>query len=110
VKDFALIETMRVGESGDVYLLERHLERLSRSARFFSFPCNVSEICETIAQTVSGNPRPACLRLTLSPGGECRLQPRPLPGPYVQRLRLATLRVSSTDVFLYHKTTNRSVY
>ena len=36
-EDFRLIETMRVSEDGEVFLLQRHLDRLRNSARHFSF-------------------------------------------------------------------------
>jgi para-aminobenzoate synthetase/4-amino-4-deoxychorismate lyase len=109
VKDFHLIETMRVS-NGEVYLLDRHIARLSGSASHFSFHCDVAKVHDEIVSAASRADGSACLRLTLSEQGETALQSGPLPGPYVQRLRLSTVRVNSTDEFLYHKTTKRSVY
>jgi para-aminobenzoate synthetase/4-amino-4-deoxychorismate lyase len=99
---------MRVLDGGEVYLLERHLERLNHSARHFSFSFDLAKIREQIFQAA---PREAsCLRLTLSKAGELTLKQSPLPRGYAQRLKLATVRVNSGDEFLYHKTTNRGVY
>jgi len=105
--DFRLIETMRVSESRDVFLLDRHLDRLSRSSGFFSFRCDVPEIRRSIALAALPN---SSLRLTLSKDGELTLDCRPLPQGHAERLILSSVRVNSSDQFLYHKTTNRAVY
>jgi len=50
------------------------------------------------------------LRLTLSKDGELTLECKPLPQGHAERLILSSVRVNSSDEFLYHKTTNRAVY
>jgi len=100
---------MRVS-NGEVYLLDRHIARLAGSAAHFSFHCDVPKVRDEIISSASRVDGSACLRLTLSEQGETTLQSSPLPGPYVQRLRLSTIRVNSGDEFLYHKTTRRGVY
>jgi len=105
-----LIETMRVTVSGEVYLLERHLERLSRSAKFFSFEYDRRKVHDEIVKAVPADGLPLCLRLTLSREGVLQFEIRPLPPRYASRLILSTVRVDTTDVSLYHKTTNRGVY
>jgi len=108
--DFRLIETMRVSESGEVYLLERHLDRLSRSAKFFSFRCDLAEMRETILQIVVRDRKAAYLRFTLGKGGDIVFEMGPLPVGHATKLKLSSVRVNSADVFLYHKTTKRGVY
>jgi para-aminobenzoate synthetase / 4-amino-4-deoxychorismate lyase len=108
--EFRLIETMGVSEHGEVQLLDRHLERLNRSARFFSFKCHVAKLRDDILRAVPRDGRPACLRLTLANNGESTLESGALPTGYAQRLRLSSVRVHSDDVFLYHKTTHRGIY
>jgi para-aminobenzoate synthetase / 4-amino-4-deoxychorismate lyase len=105
--DFRLIETMRVSGSGDVFLLDRHLDRLSRSSDFFSFRCDVPEIRRSIVTAALPD---TSLRLTLSKDGELTLECKPLPQGHAERLILSSVRVNSSDEFLYHKTTNRAVY
>ena len=105
-----LIETMRVTEAGEVYLLERHLERLSRSAKFFSFEYNRRKLHDEILKAVPADGLPLCLRLTLSREGVLQFETRPSPPRYASRLILSTVRVDSADVFLFHKTTNRAIY
>jgi para-aminobenzoate synthetase/4-amino-4-deoxychorismate lyase len=107
--DFQLIETMRVS-GGDVYLLDRHLERLRRSAAFFTFKCDLEIVRETILQATPRENRSACLRLTLGKDGVVKVQCVALPAGNVQRLKLSSVRVDSNDVFLYHKTTIRGIY
>ena len=110
MKDFRLIETMRVLASGEVYLLERHLERLSRSASYFSFACDLARVREEILKSVPRDGVSVCLRLTLAKDGELSLAGSPLPTGRANRLKLSSVRVNSQDIFLRHKTTNRAPY
>ena len=110
MKDFRLIETMRVSSEGEVYLLDRHLERLSRSAAYFSFTCDLGRVREEIFKAIPPDGSPVCLRLTLSKDGVLSLGSSPLPTSRVKRLKLSSVRVNSNDVFLRHKTTNRDLY
>jgi para-aminobenzoate synthetase/4-amino-4-deoxychorismate lyase len=108
--DFRLIETMRVSEGGDVYLLDRHLDRLGYSASFFSFRCDMERMREAIVHVASRDRKAAYLRLTLGRGGDMDLELGPLPVGNATKLKLSSVRVNSTDKFLYHKTTRRDVY
>ncbi|HLH31932.1 MAG TPA: aminotransferase class IV [Terriglobia bacterium] len=106
--DFRLIETMRVSDSGEVPLLERHLQRLRQSARHFSFKFDSEKLREAINGAM---PRgPASMRLLLSQNGDLEISSGTLPSGHPDRLELSTVRVNSKDQFLYHKTTNRTVY
>ena len=107
MRDFRLIETMRVSESGEVFLLERHLERLRNSSRYFSFKYDSNRVRDAIVEAAPR--RAACLRLLLSEDGALDLQTQPLPGGHAGQLMLSTVRVNSKDPFLYHKTTNRGI-
>jgi para-aminobenzoate synthetase/4-amino-4-deoxychorismate lyase len=108
--DFRLIETMGVSEQGEIQLLDRHLARLNRSARFFDFNCDLARVRDDIVRAVPQDGWPACLRLTLAKNGESNLESGPLPTGYAQRVSLSSVRVHSGDVFLYHKTTHRGIY
>src|SRR5215813_8824972 len=108
--DFRLIETMRVSESGEVCLLERHLNRLSRSAEYFSFIWRRAQLRGETRCAIPRDGNARCLRLELSNDGALNLELRPLPLRSAKRLKLSTVRVNSNDVFLYHKTTNRLIY
>jgi para-aminobenzoate synthetase/4-amino-4-deoxychorismate lyase len=101
---------MRVTPASEVHLLDRHLERLSRSARFFSFECDLAGVREAIVRAVLRSERPVGLRLTLTKNGEISVESNPLPVGYVRSLKLSSETVNSSDVFLCHKTTNRGIY
>jgi para-aminobenzoate synthetase/4-amino-4-deoxychorismate lyase len=106
--NFRLIETMRVSETGDVPLLDRHLHRLRHSARYFSFKYDSDKVRE---QIVEAAPRKlACLRLMLSKTGDVEISSGPLPTGHFERLQFSGVRVNSKDPFLYHKTTKREIY
>ena len=99
---------MRVLEGGEVYLLDRHLGRLSRSARHFSFTLDPAKTRDDILKSTPC--QAACLRLTLSKEGVVTLQQMPLPAAYATQVKLSSIHVNSNDDFLFHKTTNRGVY
>ncbi len=133
--EFELLETMlyeQGGEQGAWFLLESHLARLKSSAHYFGFRYDARAIRDGLATAVSG-----CadgfhkVRLLVSGRGMVRAETAPLlmrdVGPpamrqamppdaaacHAVRVALADdpeLRVSSADPFLFHKTTNRSVY
>jgi len=110
MKDFRLIETMRVSETGEIILLERHLERLRNSARYFSFKYDSSGIRDRIMETTSKFLKPARVRFALSEDGIMNIEPGPLPENRPERLKLSVVRVQSLDPFLQHKSTKRGVF
>jgi para-aminobenzoate synthetase / 4-amino-4-deoxychorismate lyase len=109
MSEFQLIETMRVLDGGEVYLLERHLNRLTRSARHFAFDCDLARVREVISGAIPAGGK-GSLRLLLSQDGYVQAQAGALPGRYVERLKVSTVRIDSGDPFLCHKTTNRGIY
>lgn len=119
---FKLIETMR-WQDGGCALLDRHLDRLERSAGCFGFRFDRGAIKQAILQhgaTLSHETSNASinsakawkLRLTLNRDGELTFSP-----PGILPLQTAPLRcmlwphrMQSADIFLGHKTTHRAVY
>lgn len=128
--DFDLLETLRL-EQGVLVRLERHLDRLRASARYFDIAFPGDEIrtaLDTLQRRYSGDPRR--VRLLLAPDGDLTVEDGPLPntGRPAARdgsceagagegttgslpvVRLAREPVDLADRFLYHKTTHRDVY
>src|SRR5215813_5909141 len=105
MNEFRLIETMRVSELGEVHLLERHLDRLHKSAEYFSFKCDLAKIREKILQAIPRHGKIISLRLMLAADGVSTVKAGPMPIGYAKRLKLSTVRVNSDDLFLRHKTT-----
>ena len=105
-----LLETMRV-EDGTVFFLDRHLDRLARSAAYFGYPVDRAALRRRVARRAAGMPGTQKLRLTLDRWGRVRMNGQPIDGgagPW--SLTVASQRVDSEDPLFYHKTTHRAVY
>lgn len=109
---FSLLESILL-DAGDYFLLKRHLARLNSSANYFGFPFVeekvIKELQQIAAQHSSGRWK---IRLLLSKNGEVETEAFRIETDYDKTLRvvLATQPVNSSDRFLFHKTTNRSLY
>jgi len=110
---FALLETMRV-EGGVVQRRAAHLARLSESAAYFGWDVAATHAAAAAAMDAAAAPctAPTRLRLTVDAEGHCTVRTEPAPPPISepQRVALARTPVRSDDVFLCHKTTQRTVY
>jgi para-aminobenzoate synthetase/4-amino-4-deoxychorismate lyase len=108
---FRLLETILWTPGGGFALLEAHLNRLRASAACFGFACDLEEVRPLIDAAVEDLRGPAKLRVMLEAEGAVLCEAVdliPLPDPV--RVALAADPVDSTSVFLYHKTTRRTVY
>jgi len=110
---FDLLETLLLHE-GRYRLLERHLNRLGESARYFHYPCDEVEIRAALEKTRSGlNEGAYRVRLRVSSSGEIRCEAARLKEPDSEgeyRVALCPEPIDSRDPFLFHKTTHRAVY
>ena len=105
---FSLLETMRWRPDG-VNRRSRHLARLAASADYFGYPLDLKQV-EKALDEISGDSELA-VRLLVSPQGEVDLEAGPAPDPGGPvRLAVDTERIDPTSFFLYHKTTNRTLY
>ena len=105
---FQCLETMR-WEDGEIFLMERHLKRLAESAEYFDFQCDSDEIRTQLKELFFDEPKR--IRLLLSKDG-CFLVTHQNYHTCASVIILAIAKepVDSKDVFLYHKTTTRTVY
>ncbi|MCS7300805.1 MAG: aminodeoxychorismate synthase component I [Fimbriimonadales bacterium] len=113
--EFELLETLRWRAGKGYFLLEKHLQRLQRSADYFGFQCDLDAIRALLqrAPTDATTPRKGDyrVRLRLRRDGESVVECAPLePKPPIWRVALAPEPVDPRNVFLYHKTTHRAVY
>ena len=110
-QSFELLETIRWTPRDGWYLLDRHLARLEGSARHFQFGYSPAIVRAALDQAVASARGPLRVRLLVAEDGGVRVEQTPLE--IVERrltLRFATEPIDPSDVFLFHKTTNRAVY
>lgn len=110
--DFSLLETLRWTPPEGWFLRERHLSRLSDSAEYFGFPFDKPMIEARLTVLEKSFQGPQRVRLLLLPDGTLKDEAALLPPQSVNplRVKLAARPMDDSDVFLYHKTTRRTVY
>ncbi|HEX5888240.1 MAG TPA: chorismate-binding protein, partial [Pyrinomonadaceae bacterium] len=102
--EFELFESMLV-EDGEIFLLERHVDRLRSSAAFFGFQFDEQKLRTLVAHIPSQR---AKLKLILRKDGHLRVETLPITHhPEPRRVSLSPTNVNSSDRFLFHKTTHR---
>ena len=109
---FRLLETLRWTPESGLVLLDRHLERMHASADCFAFAHDVAELRALLNEAVRDLSRPAKVRLLLGHDGTVVCEAadlEPLPDRPVYAA-LAREPIDPHDVFLFHKTTRRTVY
>ncbi|WP_205214896.1 aminodeoxychorismate synthase component I [Altererythrobacter sp. ZODW24] len=109
---FDLFETMRFDPEVGVPLLEKHLERLKRSAADLGFCFDRHAARNQIQALCFDLDRPAKLRLILAKGGASALEVAPLPAASEEPVKCAILPLplDEGDLRLRHKTTDRWFY
>ena len=111
--EFQLLETMLWEPESGIFLLNEHLQRLGKSAAYFDVPLDIYGIQDALDQCVAGfNGTPHRIRLLVSRDGSFDVETflQTSTGSGVMKVMLAKEPIDSQDVFLFHKTTHRSVY
>ena len=112
--DFSLLETILWQPQNGYFVLNYHLQRLQDSANYFGFKVNINNVKTQLDQlTKSFANQDYKLRLFLDSQGEIIYETIPLLPVNNQefvKLGMCCTPVDSTNIFLYHKTTNRQVY
>lgn len=111
VPDFELFETTRFDPGKGMMLGARHLDRLAQSAAYFGFPFDRAAIENALAAITSD--APLRVRFALRHDGKLTIQSRPLVSqdqPASGQIGWADQVMSSTDPFLFHKTSHRGLY
>ncbi|MBU1688218.1 MAG: aminodeoxychorismate synthase component I [Proteobacteria bacterium] len=127
VPDFQLIETMLCRPRAGIWLLDEHLDRLRSSAKYWGFSLAEAAIGKTLAEvppkTDGVDPLESCfkVRLLVSKDGRFEIKMTPCPHPVLSvedapaaivpgKVAYATSKIHSSDPYLYHKTTRRTLY
>lgn len=110
--EFQLLESMLL-EGGSFFLLERHLDRMKESATYFGFSFPEAKIRAELDRIAASHTDGSWkTRLLVSRSGEISVETHERDNPSKDALRvaLAAKTIAAGDKFLFHKTTNRSVY
>lgn len=113
---FSLIETMLWTPEEGFFLREKHLRRLLDSADYFDIPMTREELhsyIETNSSHFDAGHEHQRVRILLDQAGHLEFESRPFERVESDKplaICLAKQPVDSGNLFLYHKTTQRSVY
>jgi para-aminobenzoate synthetase/4-amino-4-deoxychorismate lyase len=114
VPTFTLIESLHASRESGCRHLERHLERLRRSARYFGFAWREERLRAALARACAALPDGAhALRLVLRVDGDAEVSVSPLALAQWEepvRVLLAGAPTDADDPFLRHKTSRRAAY
>ena len=110
--EFRLLETMLWRPGRGFFLLDLHLRRLCRSAAYFGIDLDGQAIRRHLdGQAKAFSPQPCRVRLLVADNRQLTVEHAPLPPPVkAPRVCLSPHSVDSSNPFLYHKTTHRTVY
>ncbi len=111
---FELLESLLWEPNNGYFVLDRHLERLERSADYFNFPLSLTEVCESLeVLSMTFGAIAQKVRLTVSRDGRLTLQSNTLDNGILKigaLVGIAKKPIDSQIPFLYHKTTYRLPY
>ena len=111
--DFQLIETLLW--DGQYPFLAKHALRLQSSAAYFDFPLSMDEFMEVLRESAETfqEGRKYKVRLTLDKKGRIHITSQEIAGDKdsgTRYIKVSGTQTDSNDLFLYHKTTIRSLY
>ena len=109
---FDLLETMLWTPDAGYVLIGRHLKRLLQSSDYFGFQVDVLDVRARLEQYAAHlMPVPQRVRVTVSRSGAVDITSAPQDvDEGFPRIALAASPIDPSNPFLYHKTTNRTVY
>ncbi|SER05594.1 para-aminobenzoate synthetase / 4-amino-4-deoxychorismate lyase [Virgibacillus subterraneus] len=109
--DFQLLETLGLID-GKYIVLDYHLERLENSAAYYNFQIDLAQVRKRLIKFAESLPKDEYrVRLLVSADGEISIESNVatvLDKPVY--VKLAPNPINKQNEFLYHKTTNRTVY
>ncbi len=107
--EFELLESLLFDR--EYFLLEEHIERLASSAEYFGFDIEIETVLAALIERAAAfGSDPLKVRLLVKRDGSFRIESAPATPSVPVRLGFAAEPVDDRNVFLFHKTTHRSVY
>lgn len=110
---FSIFETLLWTPSTGYKHLLLHLERLSKSCHFFQYPLNLKQLRQKLrlcSETLSHNPQRVKIMVHKSKEIEILSEPFSQILPSVPLIKISSNKTDPANLFLYHKTTLRSLY
>ncbi len=110
---FSLLESILWEARNGYFLLPDHLARLSASAVYFGIPLDMAGIEQALTTFAARLRVNSKVRLTVDQAGVWEITAERLPQQSTRRpvrLGLSPVPINSSDIWLYHKTTQRAVY
>jgi para-aminobenzoate synthetase / 4-amino-4-deoxychorismate lyase len=107
---FELIETILWLPETGYQRLSLHLDRLINSAEYFLIPLKREEVIQFLNQSVPASTVPARIRLLIDRTGAMQISTTEVESVIAPQIEWAERTVDSSDRFLFHKTTNRSLH
>jgi 4-amino-4-deoxychorismate lyase len=111
---FELLESLLWEPQNGYFLLDRHWERLERSANYFNFPLSLAAVTKALQElSITSGSVKQKIRLTVSYDGKLTLQAQTLDHGILKigaSVGIARKSIDSQIPFLYHKTTYRLPY
>jgi para-aminobenzoate synthetase / 4-amino-4-deoxychorismate lyase len=109
--NFDILEALLWTPNDGYFLWERHLQRLAETADYFQYPLDLAQVEQQLTALAATLTRPMKVRLQLNRRGQVSVEAVDLGQPASPlRVGLASEPVSSSNRWLYHKTTQRQVY
>lgn len=109
--EFSLLSTTRWTPGEGYFLLDRHLERLADSARYYDWEISLERVRQALDDYAKGLTGPRRIRLTVDRSGAVDIQDFELPvWPDSPRIALAPEPVESSFPQLFHKLDRRALY
>ncbi|WP_170547968.1 aminotransferase class IV family protein [Ruegeria atlantica] len=107
--DFRIIETLVFRPEQGFVRRDRHLARMARSAQAFGISFDADRAIDLLNGV--GGSSPLRCRLTLAAGGQLDITTGALAdNPTIWRIAIAEPRLTASDIWLQHKTTQRAIY
>jgi para-aminobenzoate synthetase / 4-amino-4-deoxychorismate lyase len=109
--EFQLLESLLL-DNGDYFLLEEHVQRLKNSAQYFGFPIEDKRLLKSLHEySVSNSHGLIKVRMLLVKNGVFTIDGQPISQlDAMLKVSIAEEPVDKSNIFLYHKTTNREIY
>lgn len=109
---FQLLETLLYDSTSGFAYLDAHLERMRASADYFGYSFDPKTTRQALIQTTQGRNGLHRVRLLATKTGEITIQCTLLESIQSSpiRLLLSDRATDLSDIYLYHKTTNRAAY